>query len=112
MNVKDLRRLSRRDLLEMLLDLTEENEQLQKEIVQLQAALQERTITALESGSLAEAALRLNGVFQAAQDASDQYLFNTQLHCRQMEEETKRKCKQMLIDAENQVKQYEQEKHE
>ena len=35
---------------------------------------------------------------------------NEQLRCQQMEEETRRQCERMLIDAENQVKQYEEEK--
>ena len=112
MNKKDLRRLSRRDLLEMLLDLTKENEQLQKLNQQLQAVIEDRTITQLKAGSLAEAVLQLNDVFKAAQDAADQYLFNVQQRCQRMEADTKAKCEQMLIDAEAQVKRYEEEKHE
>lgn len=112
MNKKDLRRLGRRDLLEMLLDLTKENEQLRKINKQLEEAIEDRTITQLKAGSLAEAALQLNGVFKAAQDAADQYLYNTQKRCKWMEEDTKKKCEQMLADAENHVKQYEEEKHE
>lgn len=109
MNKKDLKRLRRRDLLEMLLDLTKENEQLRKINKQLEAVIEDRTITQLEAGTLAEAALRLNGVFQAAQDACDQYTHNVQTRCQQMEEETRRKCERMLIDVENQVKHYEEE---
>ncbi|MBQ8641299.1 MAG: DNA repair protein [Clostridia bacterium] len=108
MNKKDLRHLSRRDLLEMLLDLTKENERLKKANKQLEDALQDRTIAILEAGSLAEAALRLNGVFQAAQDACDQYVLNTQQRCKKLEDETKKRCDQMLADA-KQVKQYEEE---
>ena len=108
MDQKDLRRLSRRDLLEMLLDLAKENDLLKEVNKQLEAALEDRTLETLEAGSLAEASLRLNGVFQAAQNAADQYLFNMQQHCRQMEEETKIRCEQMLRDAQNRVMDYEQ----
>lgn len=111
MNKQDLRRLSRQDLLEMLLDLTRENEQLRKTVRHLEEALQDRTITALESGSLAEAALRLNEVFQAAQKASDQYVFNMQQRCQQMEEQTKRQCEQMLAQVSSRARQYEKENH-
>lgn len=112
MDKKDLRHLRRRDLLEMLLDLTKENERLQETNKQLEAVLGDRTITILESGSLAEAALRLSGVFKAAQDAADQYLFNAKQRCQRMEEEAQRKCEQMLAEAENEAKRYEEEKHE
>ena len=105
MNKNDLRRLSRQDLLEILLDLTEENDRLNKINKQLNDALQERTIALLEAGSLAEASLSLNGVFKAAQDACDRYVHNVQMRCKRMEEETKRRCEQMLADAQNQMKQ-------
>ena len=112
MNKKDMKRLGRRDLLEMLLDLTKENEQLRKINKQLEAVIEDRTITQLEAGTLAEAALRLNGVFQAAQDACDQYTYNMQLRCQRMEEETKAKCMQMLNECRHQSGRYEKEDSE
>ena len=99
MDEKTLRRLSRRDLLEMLLELSKENEKLRQINEGLEARLQDRTITMLKAESLAEAALQLNGVFEAAQNACDQYIFNTQMRCRKMEEETRIKCGQMLRDS-------------
>ena len=42
----------------------------------LQAERTKREIELREAGSIAEAALRLNGVFEAAQKAADQYLYN------------------------------------
>ena len=80
----------------MLLDLSKENKQLREKIHILEAQLQERALTISKAGSLAEAALELNGVFKAAQDACDQYILNTRLYCRKMEAETKRQCTQML----------------
>ena len=112
MNKKDLRRLRRQDLLEMLLDLTKENEQLQEINQQLEQALQDRTISLQETGSVAEAALQLNGVFQAAQSAADQYLFNVQKRCEEMESDAKRKCEEMLGKAKSQVVQNEEQEAE
>jgi chromosome segregation ATPase len=40
-----------------------------------------RQIELSEAGSIAEAALRLNGIFEVAQKAADQYLYNLQLRC-------------------------------
>lgn len=76
MTDKELKKLSRADLLEMLLAQTKENEQLKEQITQLQKQLHERQIMIDQSGSIAEAALKLNGIFEAAQNAADQYLEN------------------------------------
>lgn len=76
MTEKELRKLSRRDLLEMLLAQTKEVERLKKELDAANEALRSREILLANAGSIAEAALQLNGVFEAAQKAADQYLEN------------------------------------
>lgn len=40
-----------------------------------------------EAGSIAEAALRLNGIFETAQQTADQYLYNLRIQCGLEEEE-------------------------
>ena len=84
MNQKELKRLSRGDLLEMMLDLSKENERLGKELQQAKHQLESRMLNVEKSGSLAEAALSLNGVFQAAQAASDQYVLNVRSKADQL----------------------------
>lgn len=74
MTDKELRRLSRRELLEMLISQIEENQRLKQELHQAQETLNNRQITMECAGSIAEAALRLNGVFEAADRAAQQYL--------------------------------------
>lgn len=76
MTDKELRRLSRRELLEMLIASAEENERLRAELTQAQGELNSRQLLLKQSGSMAEAALRLNGVFEAADRAAQQYLTN------------------------------------
>lgn len=76
MTDKELRRLSRAELLKMLLARTEENEKLKKQLQEAQDALAERKIAIDKAGTLAEAALALNGVFAAADEAARQYLEN------------------------------------
>ena len=76
MTDKELRKLRRGELLEMLLEQTKENETLKNRIADLEARINTREITIKESGSIAEAALKLNGVFEAAQKAAEQYLEN------------------------------------
>lgn len=76
MTEKELRRLSRRELLEMLLAQTEENQRLKQQLEQARQALADRTITIEKAGTMAEAALQLNGVFEAADKAVRQYVEN------------------------------------
>ena len=76
MTDQELRKLSRRDLLELLMSQGRELEALRAELDQAIAALENRKIHLDQAGSIAEAALRLNGVFEAAQAAADQYLEN------------------------------------
>ena len=73
MTDKDLKRLRRDELLEMLIAQSKRTEQLERELEEARAALQ---IFLEEAGSIAEAALRINGVFEAAQAAAQQYLDN------------------------------------
>ena len=131
MTDRELKNLTRRDLLQILLETEQENETLRRELKSLQDALKDREIRIEESGSLAEAVLRLNGVFEAAQAAADQYLDNirlrnreqasialrlkkeneaareelkkTQEKCRQLEEETKRRCAEYVAKAKQTV---------
>ncbi len=69
MDSRKLRKSSRQELLEMLLDATEENEQLRKENSELKQQLESRRLLCEQSGSLAEAALKLSGIFEAADEA-------------------------------------------
>lgn len=83
MTNKELRRLSRSELLEMLIAQTKENDQLKIKLEQAKIQLRDRRITIDKAGSLAEAALSLNGVFQAADAAAQQYLENIEQISRQ-----------------------------
>lgn len=76
MTERELRKLSRADLLELLLEETKENEKLRIQLEQAQEQLADRRILIENAGSIAEAALQLNGVFQAAEEAAAQYLEN------------------------------------
>ena len=76
MTEKELRRLSRAELLELLLAQTEENKKMKKRLQAAEAALSDRRIIMENVGTMAEAALRLNGVSEAADRAARQYLEN------------------------------------
>lgn len=76
MTQKELHRLSRQDLLELLVSQEKELTKVKKELAAATEALNERRLILSEAGSIAEASLRLNKVFEAAQAAADQYLEN------------------------------------
>ena len=112
MTERELRRLSRTDLMELLLAQRRENEQLRCILDQTQAQLADRTIQINNAGSIAEASMQLGGIFSAAQDSCQYYLENIQLLnarqseiCQQMEQETKEKCDRMLEEAEKKSQQ-------
>lgn len=106
MTDKELRRLRRTELLEMLLTQVEENKKMQIRLNEMQMQLDDRRIMINEAGSIAEAALRLNGVFQAAETAAAQYLENVRMLsgkqeavCRRMEEEARKKAETIRAEA-------------
>lgn len=74
MTDKELRRLGRKELLEMLLEQSKLLDSRQREIDRLKAELESRKLLINESGSIAEAALKISGIFEAAQEAADIYL--------------------------------------
>ena len=79
MTDKELRKLKRIEILELLLEQSKENERLRAEIEDMKKKLEDREIAIKESGSIAEAALKLNGIFEAAQKAADQYIENLKM---------------------------------
>lgn len=109
MTDRELKKLSRAELLELLLEQLRENEQLRVQIDELRERLAQRELKIDQAGSIAEASLQLSGVFEAAQDACSQYIENIQQLsarqeqlCAQMEQETQRKCEQMVAEAKSQ----------
>ena len=99
MTGSDAKKLRRAELLELLIEQTEENQRLSKRNQLLEEKLAQRVITLEESGSIAEAALRLSDVFTQAQDAADRYLQSIQQkeeQARQLLRQTEQTCQQLL----------------
>ncbi len=107
MTDKELKRLRRAQLRAMLLMQTEENEKLKSQLSEIRTQLDNRQIRVGKTGSIAEAVLQLNDVFQTAEAAALQYMDNIQrlsdekeAACRRMEEETRKKVEIILAEAE------------
>lgn len=103
MTDRELKRLSRIELIDIIYELQTRNEQNEAALAALQEQLDDRLLHISESGSIAEAALRVSGIFDAAQTAADQFLNSVHAANSGMEEkqaETDRVCAEKLAEAE------------
>lgn len=73
---KDLKKLSRKELLQLLLEVSLENNKLEKENKILRRRLRKRELDIENFGSLAEASIQISGVLEKAQAAADIYIDN------------------------------------
>ena len=76
MTDKQLKKLNRSELLELMLEQSREIDRLQGELEETRAALAERNLKIEACGSIAEAAAEVNSLFRSAQRAADMYLLN------------------------------------
>lgn len=83
MTNKELHRLKRSELLELMLAQSKEIDRLKKQLEIAERKLQSRDIVMEKTGSIAEAALVLNRIFSNAQRAADLYLDNVERICRE-----------------------------
>ena len=116
MNEKELKKLNRKQLLELLLRQTEYADELREQLDQMKHELENRKLLEKEAGSIAEASLKLNGVFESAQAAADQYLENIQnihnnhvLLQKKIDDEYSRTAKAMINDVKIRCNAYEKE---
>ena len=75
---RELRRMHRAELIEIIYALKQSEDQLKAQNAALTAQLQDRQLRLEKAGSIAQAALELNNVFAAAQAAADDYLHSMQ----------------------------------
>lgn len=106
MTDKELRHLSRAELIDIIYELQKQSDKKDAQMQKLRAALKERTLRISKAGSIAEAAISVNGVFEAAQAAADQYLTSVKEATANMERtlaEAEEKRQKILSDAEEQA---------
>lgn len=99
MTDKELRKLHREDLLQILISQQRQIDELTAALEDSEAALNDRKIALEEAGSIAEAALRINGVFASAQAAADQYIEELRLRAADATAEAERKAANILAQA-------------
>ena len=100
MDKKELRKFSKKELLEILLSQAKRIEELENELNKTKKKLDSKKIIIEDSGSLAEASLKLNHIFEVAEESANQYLFNVKEKCKKIEIDTKKEIAKMLEDTE------------
>ena len=96
---KELKKLSRRELVDIIYQMKKNEQQMQEEIAALQKSLEDKRIRVSAAGSISEAAADITQVFSSAQMTADLYLH--EITC--MKKETEQECAKMLEDARKQV---------
>ncbi len=104
MKEKDLKKLKRAELLELLVEEGRIVEELQKEVTQLRAESEQRRIAIEKAGSIAEASLSLTKIFEEAQEASKIYLDNIRQRSEEQDrinaerdEESRKQAEQLFL---------------
>ena len=106
---KELKRLSRKELVDIIYQLKKNEQEKQEEMAQLEEKLQEKRIRVSVAGSIAEAAMDITQIFATAQRTADLYLVEisnmkdeTQRQCDAQLEAAKKKADGILAEAERQ----------
>ena len=92
---KELKKLNRRELVDIIYQLKKNEEQLKEKIASLEADLQDKRIHLSVAGSIAEAATDITDIFSVAQSTADLYLNEI----ASMREDAKRECERMIEEA-------------
>ena len=74
MDGKNLKKLNRRELVDITYQMKKNELQMQEEIASLKQALEDKRIKIANAGSIADAAVQITQILSAAQTAADIYL--------------------------------------
>ena len=97
---KELKHLSRRELVDIIYQLKQSEQETKEEIESLKKELEDKRIRICSAGSVADAALLMTNIFSTAQETADIYL--REITC--MKEETEKICAKKMEDADKKVK--------
>lgn len=103
MTEKNLRKLNRYQLLELLIVQTERADKLQAQLDEVVEQLNKQNLQFSALGSIAEASLQVSGVFQAAQKSADLYIDAAKKQAEKIEEEAHIKAAEILAQAQAQA---------
>lgn len=103
---KELKKLSRRELVDIIYQLKKNEQDLQQEIESLKAEIEDKRIKVSTAGSIAEASASITDLFSTAQNTADLYLQEiehikrkTDKECARRLEEVNQKIDSILDEA-------------
>ena len=103
MTDKQLHKLNRYQLLELLIMQTQEVETLREQLAELASRYERQGEHIANLGSLAEASLELSGVFESAQQAADRYLEAAKKRAADIVSEAERQAEEIFRRAEDKL---------
>lgn len=113
---KDLRKLNRSELIEIIYQLKKSEQSLQAQVETLQKQLLNRDLKIEKAGSIAEASLLLSDIFSAAQTAADTYIAEiknrhagAEAECSKLISAAKKEAEAILREAVRQKENIEQQ---
>ena len=92
---KELKKLSRRELVDIIYQMKKNEQNMLDEINALKEELEDRRLRISEAGSIAEAAVVMTDLFSNAQKTADLYL----QEIASLKEETEKECKEKIEEA-------------
>ena len=106
---KELKKLSRKELVDIIYQLKKNEQERREEVAALEQALQEKRIRVSVAGSIAEAATDITQIFSVAQSTADLYLREisfmkerTEQECAAKVEAANKKAEEILAEAKRQ----------
>ena len=97
MTDKEFKHLKRSDLIYIIYEYQKKQEELLEENRELREKLSDKELRIEKAGSLAEAAAKLNGLFEAAQQTADDYMSQLEFAASA---EAKKKAEAIIKEAE------------
>lgn len=111
MTDKEFGRLNRAQLIEIIYELQLEHQRIISENDKLKKQLEEQRIDIQETGSIAEATVRLTHIFEVAQQTADKYLdevYKSHSNENKIIEDAKVQAEQIIQEAKNESQQIRQ----
>ena len=95
MNEKELRKISRKELLELLLEQANRIVDLENELTKIKAKLEDKKIMLNEAGNLAEASLKITDLFQKTMETCKIYSDNIDELNSRIDKEVRKKYEEI-----------------
>ena len=104
MTEKELKKLNRYQLLELLIMQTERADDLQKRLDELERIVRTKEFRMTKLGSIAQASLQISGVLEAAQKSADLYLEAAHAQAEDILQTAKKQAEAIIVQAEKKAR--------